>query len=212
MGLGDDIAEVFGEVGSKISVYKYETGETHEEYIDTETNITERSPYLSQTYLRGVFAYNTKSDPGDLISFTDDPDNIDYFLLAASVKERFAGELITKDGILLRCNTEVRIKRRVENRENYNLSIDWPIIHSGEYAHFTGDLQSMEMTNQDFGWVIIDRNLLYLSGHLDVQNEDRCVIIGGMGAMSGEVYEVELVEDHKLQNIKICRLAEETRA
>lgn len=211
MGLGDDIAEVFGEVGSKIEVFKYETKSTHEEHIDTETKVAARSPYLSQAYLQGVFAYNTNADSGDLVTFIDDPDDMDYFLLVASIKERFAGELITKTGVLLRCNAEVQIKRRTENRTNYNLTVDWPIIHSGEYAHFTGDLSSMEMDDQDFGWAIIDRNLLYLSGHLNVRNEDRCVIMGGTSAVSGEVYEIELVEDHKLRNIKICRLAEETR-
>lgn len=211
MGLGDDIASVFEEVGSKVEVYKHGTGDTYTEYIDSEKNITERSPYLSQAYLQGVFAYNSNADSGDLISFVDDPDNIDYFLLIASVKERFAGELITKDGVLLRCNTEVQIKRKTESRDNYDLSVDWPIIHSGEYAHFTGDLQSMELNEQDFGWTIIDRNLLYLSGDLDVKNEDRCIIVSGMGAEHDKAYEIELVEDHHLPNIKICRLAEDTR-
>jgi hypothetical protein len=216
-GLGVDIAEVFTELGSTVEVYKHATGETYTEYIDSEQDTTRSSPFDSHFMKICSFPYNTNAAPGDRISFTD-YDPVDRFLLVSQAPEVFEKEIISKEGILYKCNAIVEFKRKVEVRNpvTYALSHEWQTQYSGEYVLFTGQLSDMRMSDERYGTTIIDKNLMYVSADIEIETADRCVVSTSFNVVSGEIisgemYSIDYFEEHRLPGIKICRVSEDTR-
>lgn len=212
MSIGADIKEVFDELGSPVHVYKYANGETYEEYVDTTFEVNHVYPWTSHYIVKAFLAYDTRVEAGDLITFMDEPASPQRFLVTAMQSELFEAQVVTKESVLYKCNAVAQIKRRTEARNaDYELQVLWPTVNSGEYGFFTGQLESYHTSEEGNTVSLLDRNLLYISDHIDLRIEDRCVIKDSMDEVSGEVYEVELIETHRLPNIKICRLVDDSR-
>lgn len=216
-GIGDDIAEVLEELGSKIQVYKHASGDETTEYVDTEQRSTRGSPFDSHFTMICSFPYSSAAVPGDLISFYrgTSADFYAYFLLVSLIKETFENEFMVNEGILYRCNAIAEIKRRAEEETRdpttLELTREWQTQYSGEYVLFTGTIAMGEYSDQDYGAYVLDRNLMYISSDIDVRVEDRCMMKDIGSDASGEAFKVELVEKHRLPGMKICRVSEDTR-
>ncbi len=205
--IGEDILEVLEELGSSINIYKYSTGESVEEYVDTTVDINHVYPWTSHYVMKADFGYNTVAEPGDLITFGVAA----YYLLVALVKERFENACISKEGVIYLCNTFVQVQRRSESRDsNYDLTVTWPIVYSGEYGLFTGDVEPREYKEERYGTFIIQKDRLYISDSLDIQSGDRIWLKPTMD-VSGEAREVKNIERQMYPGIKICLLGEDTR-
>lgn len=212
MTVGDDIKEVFNELGPAVSVYKHATDTFHSEHIDYSFEVNRIYPHTSHYIIKALFVYDTVAAPGDIVSFVDDSDITDSFLLVSMMKERFEGSVISKEGVLFLCNSYIDVSRRTETRDDdYNLHTSWPVHVSGELAFFTGQLDDNQTYNKEYADFSIDSNLLYISGHIDIKKDDRCIVKQSAEDVSGELFQVTIVETNRLPNIKICKVVEDTR-
>lgn len=217
--IGDDIAEVFNELGSKVEIRKAFTGETSEEYIDINYEVNHVYPWTSHYMMKCDLNYQTAAEPGDYITFKDDPDNETTHLLVALAKERFEQAVISKEGVLYMCNAFVEVQRAVESdNDDYDTEVAWNTIHSGEFAFVTGILDDQYVKQKAFGQISIDSNQLYMSRAIDLQVDDRCIVnLIGITEMSGEVYvsgesfKVDAIEFNHLPNVAVCKVSEDQR-
>lgn len=210
--IGDDIAEVLAELGSAITIYKYVTGQTFQEYVDPNYEVNHVYPWTSHYMIKGDFGYNTRAEPGDLLTFIDDPNGITRYLLVALAKERFEREIIAKEGVLYMCNKIVQIlELGATTDDNYEQVSTWNNKYSGEYAFVTGDIDSNKERKEQFGEFAIDSNHIYFSTHLDVQQDDRCIVKDSITDVSGEIFRVTVVEKHRLPGVNICKIVQDDR-
>lgn len=205
--LGSDLADVINELGDKITVHKHPTisGETYEEYVDSDFSMDERTPFKSAFMIRGTFPYDTNAVPGDRVDF-EDATNKEHLLVVLK-DQLFERECITKEGVLYRCNTKVHFKRRDSEptrNDNYELVRGWSTVFSGEYGLFTGDINDQKISEEDYARFNIANWMLFVSDDLDGREEDRCII----GIQN---YKVQKVNSHRLPGVKICELVEDTR-
>lgn len=212
MTVGDDIKEVFNELGPAVSVYKHAEDTSHSEHIDYSFEVNRIYPHTSHYIIKALFVYDTVAAPGDLVSFVDDSEITDTFLLTSMMKERFEGNVISKEGVLFLCNSYIDVSRRTETRDDdYNLQTSWPNHVSDELVFFTGQIDDNKIQNKDFADFVIESNLLYVSGNIDIREDDRCTVKQSAEDVSGEVFQVTIVETNRLPNIKMCKVVEDTR-
>ena len=207
--IGEDIKEVLDELGPAVSIYKYATATSYEEHVDLIYEVNQVYPWTSHFIMKALFVYDTQAEPGDLLTLTEEP--VERFLIVSSTPERFEGASLSSESVIYKCNALAEIRRRTERREGYDMEIDWPINYSGEYCFFTGMMKSQFTEDGDQTISVLDRNEMYISDHIDVRIEDRCVIKQSMDDVSGEAYEVRQIERNRLPNIKICKVRQETR-
>jgi len=212
MTVGDDIKEVFNELGPAVSVYKHAEDASYSEHIDYSFEVNRIYPHTSHYIIKALFVYDTAAAPGDIVSFVDDSEITDSFLLVSMMKERFEGSVISKEGVMFLCNSYVDVSRRTEIRDaDYNLQVSWSTHVSGELAFFTGQLDDNQTYSKDYAEFSIDSNLLYVSGDIDIRKDDRCTVKQSLEDVSGEVFKVTIVETNRLPNVKICKVIEDTR-
>jgi hypothetical protein len=200
--VGTDIKEVFTELAEAISIYDHVSGEiiASGEYTDFEREWLPRSAFESEFVITNTFAYDTVAKPGDRIDFhTTDG----RYLIATLVSNTFEREVISKDGILYKCNKQAMVMRKSETETrdtNYELSYDWDEVFSGEYVLFTGRLSDQEIINDErYLRAYTRKRLLFASRQLDIQSKDRLHI-------DDEMYQIELVEQDRLPGLNMCTL------
>ena len=209
--IGEDILSVLEELGSKVSIYKYSTQRTYEEFVDTNYEVNHVYPWTSHYMMKCDFGYNTQAESGDLLTFIDDMQHPTRYIIVALAKERFEQQVIAKEGVVYMCNSIVQIQRRQEATDpsTYDTVVTWPIVYSGEYAFITGLLDSNKEFTRNFGEFSIDSNQMYLSASIDIREDDRCII--NSDNISCEIYQVASVEKDYLPGVFICKIKEDNR-
>ena len=200
--VGRDIKEVLAELAEQISVYNHVSGEivTSGEFVDFERDWWPRSAFESEFIITCTFAHDTIARPGDRIDFhTEDG----RYLVASLVSNVFEREIISKDGILYKCNNQAMLERvsgEAYRNENYELAYDWDEIFSGEHVLFTGRLSDQEIINNErYVRSYTRKRLLFASIDLDIQSKDRL-------SVGDEMYQIELVEHDRLPGLNLCTL------
>lgn len=200
--VGDDIKEVFAELAEAVSIYDHVSGEivTSGEFLDFERDWWPRSAFESEFIITCTFAYDSQVKAGDRVDFhTTDG----RYLVATLVSNVFEREVISKDGILYKCNKQAMIKRKSDiptRDENYELSHDWNEIFSGEYVLYTGRLSDQEIINSEQPSRFYKATKrLFASNDLDIQSNDRLHV-------EDNVFQIERVESDRMPGLKICTL------
>jgi len=219
-GLGGDIADVLKELGSVVDIYDHSTNTTVQEYVDPEQGLSRGSPFMTQYVRTCTMYHNTQGKLGNLLKFVNQNE---YFLFVAQAPEIFEGSTIVNEALLYKCNTLVQFKRRIKvpgsEENNYTPQTEWKDIHyAGEepelvhlfFGLFTGHLSSVELSTKDFGNIVIEKNQLFVTNHINIKAGDRAVLKASEED-EGENHEVEVVERFKMPGIKICKLKEDTR-
>ncbi len=203
-GIGDDIAEVFTDVGTEASCTKHETGEIFTEYVDFETQAEANSPFQIQFMANATLMHSTKINAGDILSLDDG----NKYLVVAKNQSRFENHVVVWEALLYWCNCVVNIQRRTHKRnEDYVMEVKWPFVISAEPALVTGTVVDKNVVTEKFGDFLTKVGMiLHISGNLNVQMGDRCIVQG-----SSIVYEVQGIEDMRLNNTLMCALDIDTR-
>jgi hypothetical protein len=205
MSIGADIAEVYEEVGTQVSIIKHDGTGPFTEYITYEINVQASSPFVTQFMLDASFVYNTDAAAGDVVQFIDDSSN---FIIASFNKERFEGEVVINECILYRCNAlaEVLRKTSVRNQDTLRLENVWTPVIQGEPVLITGLVDMQQFVANDHSFFAIPGLNLHISGNIDLKVGDRVDIDSG-----AEVYEVRAVESRRLNNLTMARVTPDNR-
>ena len=206
--VGEDIAEVFAEVGAKVWLER--TGESA--FIDYEMNVQISNPFIREHMIEGTLPYNTNILPGDILRL--DAEEIRY-LVVNYVPELFENEIVSISTTLYKCNVHGKIYKEVETTPDQNTpmsqrlsrQVAWEYVGES-YVVFTSSLRggtSEMLGTQDFGDIIVKHNIIYLPSNVEIKPKYRFYID------DDEYYQVGNVEKRRFNNVAVVALTEDTR-
>ncbi len=204
MSLGEDIAGVIRENGIEIEVYHHDNNNTvSSEYLDYDRDVSSRVPFDSVNMMECTLPFNTSAKVGDRIDYVNTNEK---YLLATTANEIFENEVISVQGVLYKCNSQIEVHRMSGEARNddYKLIPNWNPIFSGEYVLFTGTLSEQDITDEKYARIYSTTRNMFASADLDLQQSDRCFV-------NGEAYSLDLIERDRLPGLQICRLSEDNR-
>lgn len=191
--IGPDIAEVFDELGTEMTIHKQD-GSTITEYMDIEFSMQASSPFLTQFLVNCTLVYNTQAEPGDIFS---DAEGTRY-ILAADNLSKFENAVVVHECILYRCNVIGTLKERTNIRQGISYTPGWNPIETDIYALLTGLPNDKTLSDKKYGeFPSIEMNL-HLSGFVPIKEKHRFEL------SNGDKLEVTGVEPRRLNNVTIC--------
>lgn len=207
MSLGQDLANVYAEVGTKIKILKPDGSEVFGEFIDIDINRQVTKPFIREFFMEASFTHNTDVVGGDVVEFIVDGRK---FLVMNLTGELFESTIINYNSVLYKCNEIATIKRLVKGDRDadYNqirtwsdVAVDVPILLTERF--FGTGLGAVGP--QDFMEYDILDNQMCISGYYDVKPLDRVWL------SDTEFFQVDFVEKRKFEGVWSCVLSEDTR-
>lgn len=207
MSIGPDLAEVYGEVGTSIKIYKPDGTEVLGEFLDFDINRQVTKPFIREFFLEASFSYITAVKCGDIIEFIVDGRK---FLIMNLTAEFFENQIINNNAVLYKCNEVATIKRPTKAGwdSNYQRGITWPNVIADVSILLTerffgtglGAVEPKDFLEYD----ILD-NQMYISSYYDVKPLDRVWL------SDTEFFQVDFIEKRKFEGVHSCVLSEDTR-
>jgi len=214
MTLGVDLAEVFEDVGTEVSIFNYATKETVTEFVDfrihTDSEYLLRDEFMSEC----SFKYNTVAEEGNIL--TVNVSSRPYIILAMN-DEIFENTIITKEGILYRCNVVVDIKRQIGEvrNEDYELVPEWDTMYTGIRCLFAGSTYDSSVTGKSYARFRSGTDKLFISKSIDIREDDRLLVTDILetrgSPITAESYHVLIKEDFRMPGVFVCDLESDTR-
>lgn len=207
MSLGQDLVDVYAEVGTKIKIFKPDGSEISGEYIDIDINRQVTKPFIREFFMEASFAFNTGAEGGVVVEFIVDGRK---FLVMNLTGELFENTIISYNSVLYKCNEVATIKRPTKGDwdVDYKKELTWPdvivdvpILLTERF--FGTGLGAVEP--QDFMEYDILDNQMYISGYYGVKPLDRVWL------SDTEFFKVDFIEKRKFEGVWSCVLSEDTR-
>ncbi len=208
MTVGNDLAEVFRDVGAKVFI----DGTDEFDFIDAELNTQVSNPFIREHMIEGTLPYNTTIQPGSILHFeaTDQ-----RFLVVNFIPDVFENQSVSISATLYKCNMFGKIYREKETTLTEDVPMNlrhrrqvcWKKKGEGFFV-FTSALRgntSEMLGTQDFGDITIKRNIVYMSASVEVRTKDRLYVD------ENEYYEIGNVEKRRFNNVAVVSLHEDTR-
>jgi len=205
MGLGDDIKEIYQDVGSEIYILR--DNETYSgEYIDSELNAQVTKPFIREHHREASFQYDTRAIAGDVIQVVPTSEK---FLVVNLDDELLEGETIEKAGVLYKCNVSGELLRpsgEVRGEYSYHIQSGWETLRNTAYGLLVQSLYGSDiLQNEDIGQIEVSGLELFLPENYGAQPLDRYM------AISGEYFKIETVKKWRHPGVVVCEVVEDTR-
>lgn len=203
MTIGDDIAEVFAEVGNPCQIVKPDNT-VYNSYFDVEAHPNHSTTFIRQMCLNAVFPYDLNVEQGDVVIH-----NGIYALVMNLKPELFQGGTVVKNGYLIQCNTSTGvIYRKQTTRTDYKAVNDWgfALFEDLRALHYAGSEDSSKELVEDAMTIEKEVHSLYLSAHIDVRVGDRW-----MRTPSTKPYQIYTITDRKYEGLHKCTIFEDDR-
>jgi hypothetical protein len=207
MSIGPDLAEVYGEVGTSIKIYKPDGTIVLGEYLDFDINRQVTKPFIREFFIEAFFTYVTAVVGGDVVEFVVDGRK---FLVMNLTPEFFENEVINNSAVLYKCNEIATIKRPTKGGwdNEYKKELTWPDVIADVPILLTERFFGTGLGAvgpQDFMEYDILDNQMYVSGYYGVKPLDRVWL------SDTEFFQVDFVEKRKFEGVWSCVLSEDTR-
>ncbi len=208
MSVGNDIANVFEDVGAKVFINDTEGYD----FIDAELNAQVTNPFIREHMLEGTLPYNTDIAPGDIIRF--EITNHRY-LIVNFIPDVFENEIVAISATLYKCNAFGKIYREQESQITTDVPMNlrhrrqvcWSFVDES-FIVFTSALRgntSEMLGTQDIGDITVKHNIAYLPASVQVRPKDRFYID------EDEYYLIGNVEKRRFNNVAVISLHQDTR-
>jgi len=198
-GIGDDIKEVFQELGSPVAVNKYKNSDPVVEFIDSEF-FESSDPYTRQTVMEVSLAFDSVIQSGDVITLTD---NNTHLLVVSLNLQRFDQNVVTKEAMTYRCNVLGTISEFQRSRDdNYKLTEDWVPISDEVPCLVTGDISQYSVNMEEYGNFVGQELSLHITGDISVEKGNHFTTSDGI------VFNITAIAPHRLNNVNICKIEE----
>jgi len=183
LSLGDDIKEVYEEIGMAVTILRA-GGDISGEYIDSE-------PDAGTSFIRrAFFPATTQAVPGDIIEIPAVGGG--KYLVVLLIPDVFEDSPFEYGSLLYQCNFQGRIERLSQARNtSYQLEMTESDVANPAYA-FRG-ASDFSLSFEGFGTVEIRKGEIYFPASYIVKAMDRFVTASGasyrIGSVDGSRYE-----------------------
>jgi len=197
-GIGDDIKEVFQELGSPVEVNQH-FGSPVTEFVDPST-FESSDPYTRQTVMEISLPFDSTIQSGDIITLTD---NGTHLLVVSLNFQRFDQDIVTKEAMIYRCNVLGTVSKFSRTRDsNYKLVEDWVPTSDEIPCLITGDISQYSVNMEEYGNFVGQQLSLHITGNVSVEKGNRFTTSDGV------VFSITAVAPYRLNNVNICRIEE----
>ena len=205
MTIGDDIADVLGEVGSAFTILR-DSGNVTGEYCEIILNAQVTKPFIFSYFREVTLQHDTEAVSGDVLEFAITGDR---FLLMSANAEEFQNEIVTMNGVLYGANVSGELLRPSGERwpnQTYHKEQGWEVIKDDCYALLTESLYGHELnTDEEIGQLELQKNEMYIPASVGIQVGDR------YRPVSGEHLKVETIKPRRYKAVAVCQVVEDTR-
>ena len=205
MSVGEDIKEVYQEIGASITILR-DSGNITGEYVDLEENSQVTKPFIREFFLEAGFQHDSVGVVGDVVTL----DTIAaQYMVMNWTPDLFENAVIENRAVLYKCNVSGEILRPSGEEvwgDMYHKTTQFESIRTNCYALQTEPLfGNLLNTDEELGAINIERDELYIPSRFGIQVNDR------YSPASGEYYRVESVLKRRFPGVDVCRLGEDTR-
>ena len=206
VGLQDDLASVFEEIGTLVEIVG--SSPVVREYIDVEQNVQVSNPFIREHFIEGTLKAQTKITPGELLLFVGK--NLTYLVVNHS-PELFEDEIVIISTTLYKCNAAVTVKRQSGTDRDPVTRQQVPVWADvfTSPAPVTSALRGSPSDlndQQSFLQFSTKEKVAYFPERIAPKVLDRLVM------PSGEKYKIANVEYYRFNGVVVCDLEEDTRA
>lgn len=134
VGIGDDIKEVFDELGVPAVILRSPANLT--EKIVYEVNFLSSNAFLREHLLNASFAYDTVIVPGDLLQFHGNT-----YIVGGKTPDDFEGEIVENAAVLYKCNfpatAQIVTPTTSVDQTTYAVTSGWTVKAAKAYGLIT---------------------------------------------------------------------------
>jgi len=200
--IGNDIKAAYIEVGTSYDVLR-DSVVGSGEYLLYELNAQVTKPFIREYFLDASLPYDTSGEAGDVLRFRDGS----CFLLMNKTPFEVENIAVEYSAVLYKANVSGELLRpsgEVWNSQ-YQKVPAYEQIKTNCYALLTESLFRYELSEQDFGNLLVLKDELYIPKRYGIQINDR------YSPVSGEYYKVSTVKTRGFPGVDIAILEEDTR-
>ena len=206
MGIGEDIKEVFRDVGTAYTIFR-DSGNLSGEYLDSFLNSQVTKPFIRAFFLESSLPYDTRAIAGDIIQFDITSDK---YMLMNKTPELFENDVNTNECVLYKCNVSGELSRPVVTdrcpTQTYHSVQEFSTVNAACNALMTEQLFGHDLeTDEELGMIGLQKHELYVPRSVDPQVLDR------YEGQSGEYFMVTSIKKRRYDAAYICALEEDTR-
>jgi hypothetical protein len=202
--IGQDIKEVFEEVGTSYTFISEGVANNSGEFLVYELNRQVTKPFVREYFLEVELAYDTLINVGDLIIFADGR----RFLTMNKTPEQFEDDSILFSGVLYRTNVDARILRSSGEDwdTHYRKRPSWITVEDSVDICMTESLYGHDLeTDEELSQFGLENHEAYIPSWIGIEPLDR------IEWASGEFYKVEVIKTRRFDGIDTVELTEDTR-
>ncbi len=206
-GIGDDIKEVFGEVGVSFKIIR-DSVDLSGEFLDSASNEQITKPFIREFFLEASLSFDTLVIDGDVIEFLPSGETGEKYLVMNKTAEIFENEVIGFAGVLYRSNVSGELLRPSGESawdDSYRKKTEFEVVRSVSFGLQTEPLFGGELEDVELGLINIEKHELYLPSRYGVKELDR------YSPVSGEWYRVESIKTRRYKGVDVVVLGEDTR-
>lgn len=203
--LGDDIKDVFTEVGTAYNIIR-DAEVLSGEFLDETLNRQVTKPFVKEFFLEVSLPFDTRAVGGDVIQFIKDSRT---FLIVHINPEDFENLSVTQESVLYKANVSGELLRPSGEGWDANYQYGGDVmtsVRTPAYGLLTERLFGPDIEQSVvIGQIEIEGQSLYMPSHYGVQPLDRYQV------GSGEYYKIEAVEERRFNGVDVCKIVEDTR-
>ncbi len=202
--IGNDIKEVFEEVGTGYAFSHEGVQSASGEFLVYEINAQVTKPFVREYFLECEVPWDSGIVVGDHITF-DDARN---FLCMNKTPEHFENEVILFQAVLYKTNVIVDLFRSSGEDwdANYLRAQNWHPIQTSLPVLITESLYGHDLeTDEELGQIGLENHEMYIPSWVGVEILDR------VEWTSGEFYQVETIKARRYEGMDVVELGEDTR-
>jgi len=206
-GLGEDIKEVYTELGSLATIVN-RTPEIENERVIYEINAQATKPFIREHHLDATFPYDTQIETGDVLFIEE---MAKYYMAMNKTAEMFENSKVEWNVVLYLCNlpTTACFLRPIEIRNpiSYDMVSGWQVFAPPPvYGLLTDRIYGTNLEQGEIvGQVPLWRIDCYLPKWYGLKPLDRVFV------SSTEYYKVESVENYNYPGVVVALMTEDTR-
>jgi hypothetical protein len=209
VSLGEDIREVYPEIGAAVNIISRDPVVTGE-WVIYEVNAQVTKPFIREHHLDATFPYDTLVTTDDVVEIIETGYQ---YLVMNKTPEMFENNAVEWNIVLYKCNLPLTacILRPLEIRDSvsYEIIQGWHVVvDSPVYGLISDRIFGSEISQEEVGGAgqfPIYKIDLYLPKYYGVKSLDRVII------SETEYYKVETIENHYYPGVCTVLLVEDTR-
>ena len=205
MTLGDDIKEVFSEIGTAVTIYKPAGVVVTGEYIRHKVNSRSSDPFHREFFIDSELPYDTSIDASNVIAFNQTGQR---YIAMTKTPEIFENGISLFRSVLYKCNVSGELSRPSGEIVEYAHHTEnvFSLIEDACYGLLTESNYGNELLRTpDYGDAEKRQLFLFTPSSNGVQSGDRYTPV------SGENYQVGVVKSRIYENTDVAILYEDNR-